>query len=554
MRNQAQQIALLKPMLIGVISETNGINLEDTLELLCLNPALKDKPELSNAVADFRDDLWRFQQSTVPISKLLDSCVCGALFEFFKDFPLPYFEAHSHLTGSLSAEFIFPRLQALLQGPHKLDLENKIAEVYGARALPINSVRDVKNLITLQDGEQFSTYLQILYLAKTVLVSRQAHRDAAHHLASQLYGQFNVGKIRLKFTLARATGLISEQIPSAESVTEEDVIMGLYDGFMDFKRHHPFFEFILAPSFRKEAAFYDQVRFSSKRAHFDHQVDTILTLLDHNPQLRPHLCEVDTVGDETAFYRKVHFQEMKKGLRKLQGAGFHIRSHHGETWRSLRKGVQAVDNAMNLWHLYTVEHGLSLGINPNYYFQHFYQRVLDLNQRSIPLVPGSVEVEEINDMDWSNASVREKLLQGVPLDAREVRIFSKTKFHTAREVEHYQHDILNRMLDKQISLVALPSSNLKLTGRFPDYKDHPFSWWEKKGLVLGVGTDNYVTLGTNFIQELLILLLSDPQNLKITKLLMVATGESRRPLISHLLWQMREAVEAEAHHLQHPDK
>jgi len=110
------------------------------------------------------------------------------------------------------------------------------------------------------------------------------------------------------------------------------------------------------------------------------------------------------------------------------------------------------------------------------------------------------------------------------------------------------------MLDKQISLVALPSSNLKLTGRFPDYKDHPFSWWEKKGLVLGVGTDNYVTLGTNFIQELLILLLSDPQNLKITKLLMVATGESRRPLISHLLWQMREAVEAEAHHLQHPDK
>ena len=102
MRSQAQQIALLKPMLIGVTSETNGINLEDTLELLCLNPALKDKPELSKAIADFRHDLWRFQQSTIPISKLLDSWVCGALFEFFKDFPLPYYEAHSHLTGSLA--------------------------------------------------------------------------------------------------------------------------------------------------------------------------------------------------------------------------------------------------------------------------------------------------------------------------------------------------------------------------------------------------------------------------------------------------------------------
>ena len=54
------------------------------------------------------------------------------------------------------------------------------------------------------------------------------------------------------------------------------------------------------------------------------------------------------------------------------------------------------------------------------------------------------------------------------------------KFHNAREIEHYQHDVLNRMINKKVSLVALPSSNLKLTGCFPDYKDHPFSWWEKK--------------------------------------------------------------------------
>jgi hypothetical protein len=99
------------------------------------------------------------------------------------------------------------------------------------------------------------------------------------------------------------------------------------------------------------------------------------------------------------------------------------------------------------------------------------------------------------------------------------------------------------MIDKRVSLVSLPSSNYKLTNCFEDYKDHPFSWWEKKGVELGIGTDNYVTLDTNFIQELLIVLFNDPQGLKITKLLMVATGELRRPYISQLFWQMRKRTE-----------
>jgi len=101
---------------------------------------------------------------------------------------------------------------------------------------------------------------------------------------------------------------------------------------------------------------------------------------------------------------------------------------------------------------------------------------------------------------------------------------------------------LNRMIDKGVSLVSLPSSNNKLSALFEDYKDHPFSWWEKKNLELGIGTDNFVTLNTNFIQELLILLFTDPFDLKITKLLMVATGEDRRPFLSHYLWQMRKEV------------
>src|SRR4051812_44756882 len=41
---------------------------------------------------------------------------------------------------------------------------------------------------------------------------------------------------------------------------------------------------------------------------------------------------------------------------------------------------------------------------------------------------------------------------------------------------------------------------------------------------------------------MLILLYTDPLELKITKLLIVTTGESRRDYLSHLLWQMRKAV------------
>jgi hypothetical protein len=162
------------------------------------------------------------------------------------------------------------------------------------------------------------------------------------------------------------------------------------------------------------------------------------------------------------------------------------------------------------------------------------------NERGEKVREGSSDYKEIMEMDWrEHTAIREKLINGEPLTHEEKREFVKVKFHAAREVEHYQHDVLNRMINKGVSLIALPSSNNKLTNSFRDYKDHPFSWWEKKGLKLGVGTDNYITLNTNYIQELLILLFTDPENLKITKLLMVATGETRRPYLSQLLWAMR---------------
>ena len=362
-------------------------------------------------------------------------------------------------------------------------------------------------------------------------------------MASRLYRSANVGALRLKFTLFRETTESSEQIPGIAALTAEDVVLGLYEGFNAFRREFPRFEFVLSPSFRKESGFYDATRYPSRRAHFEDQVRQIISLLDRFPELRDVLTEVDTVGDERGFYRKAHFQEMRVGMRKLQAYGIRTRSHHGETWNTLRQGIQAVDNAMNIWQVEAIEHGLSLGINPNFYYHSMIQRILADNERGVGIDRTSREHAELMDMDWTGREeIIDKLIAGTRLTSAEETLATKTKFHHAKEVEQYQHDVLNRMIDKRLTLVSLPSSNKKLTGALADYKDHPFSWWEKKGLRLGVGTDNDVTLNTSFIREMLILLYTDPQELKITKLLIVTTGNSQRAHLSHLLWQMRKEL------------
>jgi hypothetical protein len=545
-------VARLTRFFTQLISETSGLSLEDTLSLAEQAPQIERDPELGHQVREFHELLGRFwlssggggdAESRGGFDALLDHPVSEALAAFFRAFPLPFHDEHIHLTGSLDADFVFPRLLPLLEGPDRKIYEAKIAAVYGPDSLPIRSARAVASLIRLGEGERFDRYLKILYLPKLILTSREAHRDAAYHIASRLYRTANVGALRLKFTLFRETTDRSEQIPGISALTPEDVLLGLYEGFRSFQSEVPAFRFTLSPSFRKEPGFYDATRYSSKRASFDDQVGQIVALLKRFPELRDVVTEVDTVGDERGFHRKAHFQEMRVGMRKLQAYGFRTRSHHGETWNTLRQGVQAVDNAMNIWHVDAIEHGLSLGINPNFYFHSMLQRILRENARGAGVRPGSHEHSELADMDWSGREeIMEKLLGGQPLTDSEATLATKTKFHHAREVEHYQHDVLNRMIDKRLTLVSLPSSNKKLTGALADYNDHPFSWWEKKGLRLGVGTDNDVTLGTSFIREMLILLYTDPLELKITKLLIVTTGESRRDYLSHLLWQMRKAT------------
>ncbi|MCB0378380.1 MAG: hypothetical protein KDD33_07800 [Bdellovibrionales bacterium] len=535
----ATQDEKLYARLTHIISETNGLSLLDTLTLL--NGAQTLPSDTKKAVEDFLRLLNEYRTTESDIQPLLNHPVGRAFHRFFKNFPLRYREEHIHLTGSLTAEFIYPRLKKLLEGPNKDRYEKQITLVYGEKALPINNVEDVDRLIRLPEGEKFNRYLEILLLAKLILVDRKAHEEAAYHLAESLWDNYNIGAIRLKFSLSRATTRETEKIPGTENVTPEDVVLGLYTGLKEFQKHHPDFQFILSPCFRKEEDFFDGERFKNKREDFDHQVQQLRDLLAKYPELRKSIVEVDTVGSESNLFRKSHFQVMKVGFRKLQSEGIKIRSHHGETWGTLRQGIQSVDNAMNIWHVDAIEHGLSLGINPNFYFHSIFQRVMGNNRKGLPIKVHSLEYREIDQMDFGKKDhIKGKLFNGEPLSDEEFTVFIKTKFHVAREIEHYQHDILNRMIDKALSVIALPSSNKKLTGQFEDYKDHPFSWWEKKGVKLGVGTDNYITLNTDYIKEMLILLFTDSIDLKITKLLLVCTGDSRRPYISQKLWDMRK--------------
>jgi hypothetical protein len=531
--------------LVRIISSTNGISLQETLELATNSASLKRKPRAYALLTEFRQLLSQFQQYSEDIDALLDHPVGRTLHEFFRQFPIPYRDEHMHLTGSLTPDFIYTHLKPLLEGSGAALYAQRIEEAYG-KGSPPKSTEDVRSLVTMPEGEGLIRYLEILLLPKLFLKDRNAHREAALHMAKEVYENFNVGKVRLKFTFSRITKMKTEEVPGLKESTSEEALLGLYEGFMEFKKQHPFFEFILSPSFKKEEEFYDTERFQSKSEDFMHQVNSILTLLEKYPELRPYVVDVDTVGDDRNLYRKAHFFPMQPGFHKLHQHGFKIRSHHGETWHTLNQGIQSVDNAMNIWHIDTLEHGLSLGINPNYYFHQIFETARKLNSKGTAVLPESAEGKELAHIDWAgNETILKKITRGKPLTAADVTHFARIKSSHAMEVEYYQHDVLNHMIDKGVGLTSLPSSNKKLSGAIADYKNHPFSWWEKKEVKQAIGTDNYITLDTNFIREMIILLLSDPKNLKITKLLMVATGEERRPYLSKNLWDMRKLLKKE---------
>ncbi|MGZ3746729.1 MAG: hypothetical protein ACXWRE_05155, partial [Pseudobdellovibrionaceae bacterium] len=168
-----------------IVSETNGISLSDTLNLLLSSELNAESPKGLNLANEFRELIDQFVTNKVSINILLSHPLSECLFELFKNFPIKYNEEHIHLTGSITAEFIYPRLKKLLEGPHRALYEQKIREVYGASALPITSVADVDKLIRLQEAEGFLTYLKILYLPKLVLINKAVHAEAAYDMANE---------------------------------------------------------------------------------------------------------------------------------------------------------------------------------------------------------------------------------------------------------------------------------------------------------------------------------------------------------------------------------
>ena len=109
--NNSSLVLELQRLLIEVISETNAISLDDTLELLLCSPQLKEKHQVKILIEDFQNKLFHFQSDKEEMTQLLQHPLSQALYYIFKSFPLKYYEEHIHLTGSLSAEFIFSKIQ-----------------------------------------------------------------------------------------------------------------------------------------------------------------------------------------------------------------------------------------------------------------------------------------------------------------------------------------------------------------------------------------------------------------------------------------------------------
>src|SRR5690606_36021086 len=192
---KTNKIDQLTDHLIRIISETNGISIADTLELAVMGESKEDNPLIKKSLLEFRRLLFSFQSDEVDIKTLLTHPVSQALFHFFRRFPEPYIEEHIHLTGSLTAEFIHPHLMKLLNGPENQIYFDIIDKVYGeGTAKAIETVQDVDNLIRLKDDEFFDRYLKILLLPKLILTNKDMHRQAAYHMACELFHKYNVGK------------------------------------------------------------------------------------------------------------------------------------------------------------------------------------------------------------------------------------------------------------------------------------------------------------------------------------------------------------------------
>ena len=110
----------LKKNLIKIISETNGLSLNHTLELLYANRDTTNEEKF--LIEQFQELIHQFQGDKIDIDTLLHHPISEAIFFFFKNFPIPYCEEHIHLTGSLNEHFVWKHLETILksnEGPHR---------------------------------------------------------------------------------------------------------------------------------------------------------------------------------------------------------------------------------------------------------------------------------------------------------------------------------------------------------------------------------------------------------------------------------------------------
>ena len=111
---------------VEIVSETNGISLVDTLDLM-LSSSLKNKnADAYLWIVEFKALLNQFITNEIDLQKVMNHPFAEVLEDFFKAFPIKYKEEHIHLTGSLSAAFIWSQLKPLIEGTHASVYEQKI--------------------------------------------------------------------------------------------------------------------------------------------------------------------------------------------------------------------------------------------------------------------------------------------------------------------------------------------------------------------------------------------------------------------------------------------
>ena len=114
LREKDQLTDQITHYLTRIISDTNGVTVNDTLNLLLNSKELIQNQRIHSLFKEFHQKLLRYQPGQSDINQLLEHPVSKGFYQYFKNFPLRYQDDHIHLTGSLTADFIYKHLKQML--------------------------------------------------------------------------------------------------------------------------------------------------------------------------------------------------------------------------------------------------------------------------------------------------------------------------------------------------------------------------------------------------------------------------------------------------------